>query len=130
MCKSWLFQVNAFRERRALALTLNDTKTAVNKLHQMVNVVVAIIILIISLLILGIATKQYISYSSSQLLLVVFIFGNTCKNIFEAIIFLFVMHPFDVGDRCEIDGVQVQTVELSFVIIYVFLCSYLMQFFS
>ena len=111
MCKSWLFQVNAFRERRALALTLNDTKTAVNKLHQMVNVVVFIIVLIISLLILGIATKQFMTYLSSQLLLVVFIFGNTCKNIFEAIIFVFVMHPFDVGDRCEIDGVEVQTVE-------------------
>lgn len=27
--------------------------------------------------------------------------------MFESIIFLFVMHPFDVGDRCEIDGVQV-----------------------
>lgn len=113
MWKSWLFQVNAFRERRALALTLNDTKTAVNKLHRMVNVVVAAIIFIISLLILGIATKQFISYFSSQLLLVVFIFGNTCKNIFEAIIFLFVIHPFDVGDRCEIDGVQVQMVKLS-----------------
>ena len=111
MCKPWLFQVNAFRERRALALTLNDTKTAVNKLHQMVNVVVVIIVLITSLLILGIATKQFMTYLSSQLLLVAFIFGNTCKNIFEAIIFLFVMHPFDVGDRCEIDGVQVQTVE-------------------
>ena len=111
MCKAWLFQVNAFRERRALALTLNDTKTAVNKLHQMVNVVVFIIVLIISLLILGIATKQFMTYLSSQLLLVVFIFGNTCKNIFEAIIFVFVMHPFDVGDRCEIDGVEVQTVE-------------------
>ena len=77
----------------------------------MVNVVVVIIVLITSLLILGIATKQFMTYLSSQLLLVVFIFGNTCKNIFEAIIFLFVMHPFDVGDRCEIDGVQVQTVE-------------------
>ncbi|XP_020539295.1 mechanosensitive ion channel protein 8 isoform X2 [Jatropha curcas] len=33
--KNWV--VNAFRERRALALTLNDTKTAVNKLHQVVN---------------------------------------------------------------------------------------------
>ncbi|WJZ83498.1 hypothetical protein VitviT2T_003172 [Vitis vinifera] len=107
--KNWV--VNAFRERRALALTLNDTKTAVNKLHQMVNVVVFIIVLIISLLILGIATKQFMTYLSSQLLLVVFIFGNTCKNIFEAIIFVFVMHPFDVGDRCEIDGVEVQTVE-------------------
>ena len=77
----------------------------------MVNVVVVIIVLITSLLILGIATKQFMTYLSSQLLLVAFIFGNTCKNIFEAIIFVFVMHPFDVGDRCEIDGVEVQTVE-------------------
>ncbi|GKA05467.1 mechanosensitive ion channel protein 6-like protein, partial [Tanacetum coccineum] len=36
--KNWV--VNVFRERRALALSLNDTKTAVNKLHQMLNVVV------------------------------------------------------------------------------------------
>ncbi|RVW96672.1 Mechanosensitive ion channel protein 6 [Vitis vinifera] len=109
--KNWV--VNAFRERRALALTLNDTKTAVNKLHQMVNVVVFIIVLIISLLILGIATKQFMTYLSSQLLLVVFIFGNTCKNIFEAIIFVFVMHPFDVGDRCEIDGVEMVVEEMN-----------------
>ncbi|KAK3016866.1 hypothetical protein RJ639_005952 [Escallonia herrerae] len=34
--KNWV--VKAFSERRALALTLNDTKTAVKKLHKMVNV--------------------------------------------------------------------------------------------
>lgn len=34
-------------------------------------------------------------------------FGNMCKTAFEAIIFVFVMHPFDVGDRCVVDGVQV-----------------------
>jgi len=100
-------QVNAFRERRALALTLNDTKTAVNKLHRMLNFLVAIIILVIWLLILEIATTKFLLFVSSQLVLVAFIFGNTCKTIFESIIFLFVMHPFDVGDRCEIDGVQV-----------------------
>lgn len=100
-------QVNAFRERRALALTLNDTKTAVNKLHRMVNVIVAILIVVISLLILGIATSKFLLFLSSQLVLVAFVFGNTCKTAFEAIVFLFVMHPFDVGDRCEIDGVQV-----------------------
>ena len=88
-------------------MTLNDTKTAVNRLHQVVNAVVGIIIVIIWLLRLGIATSKLLVFFSSQLLLVAFIFGNTCKTIFEAIIFLFVMHPFDVGDRCEIDGVQV-----------------------
>lgn len=45
----------------------------------------------------------------SQVLVMIFIFGNTLKTTFEAIIFLFVMHPFDVGDRCLIDGVQVPT---------------------
>ncbi|XP_027769192.1 mechanosensitive ion channel protein Msy2-like isoform X1 [Solanum pennellii] len=98
--------VNAFRERRALALSLNDTKTAVNKLHQMLNVLVAIIILVIWLLILIVATMHFLVFLSSQILLVVFVFGNSAKTTYEAIIFLFVMHPFDVGDRVEVDGVQ------------------------
>ncbi|KAF5188126.1 Mechanosensitive ion channel protein [Thalictrum thalictroides] len=109
--KNWV--VNAFRERKALALTLDDTKTAVNQLHHMVNAVMGIIILIIWLLILGIATTQLLVVVSSQLLLVAFMFGNTCKMVFEAIIFLFVMHPFDVGDRCEIDGVQMVVEEMN-----------------
>ncbi|KAF2314432.1 hypothetical protein GH714_026351 [Hevea brasiliensis] len=110
---SAFFEVNAFRERRALALTLNDTKTAVNKLHRMVNVLVGILIAIIWLLILGIATSKFLVFISSQLLLVAFIFGNTCKTVFESIIFLFVIHPFDVGDRCEVDGVQMVVEEMN-----------------
>ncbi|KAJ4872438.1 Mechanosensitive ion channel protein 5 [Raphanus sativus] len=109
--KNWV--VKAFRERRALALTLNDTKTAVNRLHRIINVLISIIIIIIWLLILGIATTKFLLVLSSQLLLVAFIFGNSCKTIFEAIIFLFVMHPFDVGDRCEIDGVQLVVEEMN-----------------
>lgn len=109
--KNWV--VNAFRERRALALSLNDTKTAVNKLHQMLNAVVGIIIIVIWLLILKVASTHFFIFLSSQLLLVVFVFGNTCKTTFEAIIFLFVMHPFDVGDRCEIDGVQMIVEEMN-----------------
>ncbi|KAL5140275.1 Mechanosensitive ion channel protein 6 [Glycine soja] len=109
--KNWV--VNAFRERRALALTLNDTKTAVNKLHRMLNFIVGIIILVIWLLILELATTKFLLFVSSQVVVVAFIFGNTCKTIFEAIIFLFVMHPFDVGDRCEIDGVQMVVEEMN-----------------
>ncbi|RZC66818.1 hypothetical protein C5167_010506 [Papaver somniferum] len=109
--KNWV--VNAFRERRALALTLDDTKTAVNQLHNMVNVVVGVLIVIIGLLILEIATTKFLVLISSQLLLVAFMFGNTCKMVFEAIIFLFVMHPFDVGDRCEIETVQMVVEEMN-----------------
>ncbi|PPR84872.1 hypothetical protein GOBAR_AA35840 [Gossypium barbadense] len=109
--KNWV--VNAFRERRALAFTLNDTKTAVNRLHRIVDAIVGIVIVVIWLLILEIATSKVLVFISSQLLLVAFVFGNTCKTVFEAIIFLFVMHPFDVGDRCEIDGIQMVVEEMN-----------------
>ncbi|GAA0175817.1 ion channel [Lithospermum erythrorhizon] len=109
--KNWV--VNTFRERRALALTLNDTKTAVKKLHQMVNVLVGVIIIILCAVILGFATSKVLLFMSSQVVVMAFIFGNTCKTAFEAIIFLFVMHPFDVGDRCEIDGVQMVVEEMN-----------------
>lgn len=90
-----------------MAFSLNDTKTAVNKLHHMLNIFVGIIIVIVWLLILKVASVQFFVFLSSQLVLVAFVFGNTCKATFEGIIFLFVMHPFDIGDRCEVDGVQV-----------------------
>ncbi|CAM0944679.1 unnamed protein product [Alopecurus aequalis] len=109
--KNWV--VSAFRERKALALTLNDTKTAINKLNQMGNVVVGLIVSALWLLILEIATTHFFVFISSQLLVAVFVFGNTMKTIFEAIIFLFVMHPFDVGDRCEIEEVQVVVEEMN-----------------
>ncbi|KAJ6739299.1 MECHANOSENSITIVE ION CHANNEL PROTEIN [Salix koriyanagi] len=108
--KNWV--VNAFRERRALALTLNDTKTAVNKLHQMINVIFGIVIVVISLVILGIAKINFFMLLGSQFLVVSFIFGNTAKTLFESIIFLFVIHPFDVGDRWEIDGLIVEEMNI------------------
>lgn len=100
-------QVNVYQERRALALSLSDTKTAVNKLHRVLDVILLLLVLVIWLLVLGVATSQFLVFVSSQLLLIVFVFGNTLKTTFEAIVFLFIMHPFDVGDRCLIDGVQV-----------------------
>ena len=35
---------------------------------------------------------------SSIVLAFAFIFGNNIRNMYEAVIFLFVVHPFDVGD--------------------------------
>ncbi|KAL9244617.1 hypothetical protein vseg_018378 [Gypsophila vaccaria] len=109
--KSWL--VNAFRERRALALTLTDTKSVVNKLHKMMNVIVSCIIILIGIIWLNIISSDSVLFLSSQVVVVAFVFGNTCKNIFESIIFLFVIHPYDVGDRCEIEGVQMVVEEIN-----------------
>lgn len=75
----------------------------------MANVIVAAVILAFWLLALDIANKHFFVLIGSQIVLSAFVIGNTLKVIFEAIVFLFVLHPFDVGDRCEINGVQVRT---------------------
>lgn len=41
-----------------------------------------------------------------------FMVGNSAKNLFEGVIFLFVTHPFDVGDRVFIDGQNLIVKEL------------------
>ncbi|TKY72848.1 Mechanosensitive ion channel protein 10 [Spatholobus suberectus] len=109
--KNWLVKV--YFERRSLVHSLNDTKTAVDDLNTLASVIVLIVIIIVWLLIMGFLTTQVLVFISSQLLLVVFMFGNTAKTVFEAIIFVFVMHPYDVGDRCVIDGVQMIVEEMN-----------------
>ncbi|KAE9587673.1 hypothetical protein Lal_00021888 [Lupinus albus] len=109
--KNWLVKV--YLERKSLVHSLNDTKTAVDELNNIASVVVLIVILIAWLLMMGFLTTQVLVFISSQLLLAGFMFGNTAKTVFEAIVFVFVMHPFDVGDRCVIDGVQMVVEEMN-----------------
>lgn len=101
-------QLKVYKGRKSLAHALNDTKTAVKQLNKLVTGVLVVIMIIVWFLLTGIATTKVLVFLSSQLVVAVFMFGNTCKTIFEAIIFVFVMHPFDVGDRCVIDGTQVK----------------------
>ncbi|XP_051119169.1 mechanosensitive ion channel protein 10-like [Andrographis paniculata] len=105
--------VKVYKSRKALAHALTDTKTAVKQLNKLVTGILIVIIIIIWLLVTGIATTKVLVFLSSQILVAGFVFSNTCKTIFEAIIFVFVMHPFDVGDRCVIDGVQMIVEEMN-----------------
>ncbi|RVW44024.1 Mechanosensitive ion channel protein 10 [Vitis vinifera] len=109
--KKWVVKV--YSERKSLALSLNDAKTAIEELNKITSGVTLIVIIIVWLLLMGLVTTKVLILISSQLLLAAFMFGNTCKTVFEAMIFVFVMHPFDVGDRCVIDGVQMTVEEVN-----------------
>ncbi|PWA71710.1 Like-Sm (LSM) domain-containing protein [Artemisia annua] len=105
--------VKVYNGRKALAHALSDTKTAVKQLDKLVTAVLIIVVIVVWLLLTEIATTKILVLLSSQLVVAAFIFGNTCKTIFEAIVFVFIMHPFDVGDRCCIDGVQLIVEEMN-----------------
>ncbi|XP_073525322.1 uncharacterized protein [Phyllobates terribilis] len=100
--RKWVVKV--FKDRQQLQHALNDNKTAVKQLNKIVTAILLVILFILWLLLTELASTKLLLFFSSQLVVAAFIFGNTCKTIFEAIIFVFVTHPFDVGDRCVIDG--------------------------
>lgn len=114
--------MKVYNGRKALAHALNDTKTAVKQLDKLVTAILVIIVLLVWLLLMEIATTKVLVFLSSQVVVAAFMFGNTCKTIFEAIIFVFVMHPFDVGDRVVVDGVQVISIVHICMCIYICIC--------
>ncbi|VVB14194.1 unnamed protein product [Arabis nemorensis] len=105
--------VKVYQSRKALAHSLNDTKTAVKQLNKLVTGILIVITLVIWLLLLEVATTKVLLFFSTQLVALAFIIGSTCKNLFESIIFVFVMHPYDVGDRCVIDGTPLLVEEMN-----------------
>ncbi|KAJ4882980.1 Mechanosensitive ion channel protein 10 [Raphanus sativus] len=105
--------VKVYTSRKALAHSLNDTKTAVKQLNKLVTAILIVITIVIWLLLLEVATTKVLLFFSTQLVALAFIIGSTCKNLFESIVFVFVMHPFDVGDRCVVDGVPMLVEEMN-----------------
>ncbi|XP_074281855.1 mechanosensitive ion channel protein 10-like [Silene latifolia] len=108
---NWVVRV--YKDRQALKHALNDNKTAVDELNKIAIGILIVIMIILWLLLTEVATTKMLLFFSSQLVVAAFIFGNTCKTIFEAIIFVFVMHPFDVSDRCVIDGTMLIVEEMN-----------------
>ncbi|KAF2613298.1 hypothetical protein F2Q70_00007335 [Brassica cretica] len=105
--------VKVYTSRKALAHSLNDTKTAVKQLNKLVTAILMVVTLVIWLLLLEVATTKVLLFFSTQMVALAFIIRNTCKNLFESIIFVFVMHPYDVGDRFVVDGVPMLVEEMN-----------------
>jgi hypothetical protein len=69
-----------------------------------VQVLIAVI-LTISYLIMSVSNQALLAVTSMLLMPVVGILGNLLRNTFESLLFLFIVHPFDVGDKVFIEGV-------------------------
>ncbi|KAH0895992.1 hypothetical protein HID58_045560 [Brassica napus] len=106
----WVIKV--YTSRKALGHSLNDTKTAVKQVDKILSGVLFVVTFIIWLILMDIATTKFLVVFSSQFVGLAFMIGSTCKNIFESFVFVFVMHPYDVCDRCLIDGVVLLVEEI------------------
>lgn len=96
--------LNIYKERKALAAGLSDSKTVVRKLDIVFSCMCLFLLLFVWLSILNVDVTNFFLTFSSFLLAFTFIFGNSMKEIYESVVFLFVTHPFDVQDRVIINN--------------------------
>eukprot|EP00898_Chlorokybus_atmophyticus_P004124 jgi/Chlat1/4712/Chrsp30S04761 len=108
--KMWVLTV--YQERRALARTLKDHKTIIEQLHRVLNFVVFIILIFAWLFILGVDTTKALVAASGWVLVLATTVGASLKTTFESIVWLFSVHPFDVGDRLRVNGIDVVVDEM------------------
>jgi small-conductance mechanosensitive channel len=105
------FVLETYNNRQHLEKSMRSSSQAIGKLDSIFKTIAGIIILFISSSVWKIDTTKFLTSLISIWAGLIFAFGGVLKNMVEACIFLFITHPYDVGDRVEIDGIAYFVVE-------------------
>ncbi|KAJ3035964.1 hypothetical protein HDV00_003258 [Rhizophlyctis rosea] len=95
--------IHMYKDRRGLFRALRDLSQAVGKLNRVFYIVSGVVTFCVALGVFGVPLSAMLPFTSFVLALS-FVFGGAAKQTFECLLFLFVTHPYDAGDRVIIDG--------------------------
>lgn len=98
------------RQRKSLNSSMHDVDQAINALDGLLLTIALIICIFVIIAFLAPGFRATLATSATALLSLSFIFATTAQEILGSCIFLFVKHPYDIGDRVDITTEQL-TVE-------------------
>ncbi|KAL7424777.1 hypothetical protein Q5752_000461 [Cryptotrichosporon argae] len=101
------------RDRLSLEASMRDLDGAVRRLDDILLVVVLAIDVLILAAMLTTKLTTLVTSAGSFILSLSWLIGTTSQEILAACIFLFVKHPYDVGDRIEVDAVSYTVVKMN-----------------
>ncbi|KAF2204819.1 hypothetical protein GQ43DRAFT_468757 [Delitschia confertaspora ATCC 74209] len=92
------------RERKAIATSMHDVDQAINALDGLLSTIVFIVCVFIFIAFVNQNFVATLTTSATALLSLSFVFAVTCQEVLGSCIFLFVKHPYDIGDRVDINN--------------------------
>jgi hypothetical protein len=98
------------RQRKALNSSMHDVDQAINALDGLLLTIALIVCIFVIIAFLAPGFRATLTTSATALLSLSFVFATTAQEILGSCIFLFVKHPYDIGDRVDITTEQL-TVE-------------------
>jgi hypothetical protein len=90
------------RERKSIASSMHDVDQAINVLDRLLAVVVFIIVVLVFVAFLNKGFGTTLATTGTALLSLSFVFSVSAQEVLGSCIFLFVKHPYDIGDRVDI----------------------------
>lgn len=92
------------RERKAITASLKDLDSVVSKLDDFFLFVVCVITMLVFISLISTSAAGVLTSAGSAVLALSWLFSATAQEFLQSCIFVFVKHPFDVGDRVTIYG--------------------------
>lgn len=92
------------REKKAIAASIKDLDSVITKLDRVFFFVIIIIAVIVFISIVSSSTAAALTSAGTAILGLSWLLQATAQEFLQSIIFVFVKHPFDVGDRVTIYG--------------------------
>ncbi|KAF2869387.1 mechanosensitive ion channel-like protein family [Massariosphaeria phaeospora] len=92
------------RERKSITASLKDLDSVVSKLDDVFMFIVLIITVLVFISLISSSAATVLTSAGSTLLALSWLFSVTAQEFLQSCIFVFVKHPYDVGDRVGIYG--------------------------
>lgn len=94
--------------------SLNDTDTAIGALRTWLSVSVYVLLAVAAAIIFEVTTFHYVILIAAPVAAGIACFGEMMNKAVTGFVFVLIVHPFDVGDACEIDDEKVKHTYLFF----------------
>eukprot|EP00873_Tetraselmis_striata_P024661 jgi/Tetstr1/444925/TSEL_032743.t1 len=102
-----------YTARGNIAKSLSNTESMIGSLQSCLAAGLHFLFFALYMVIWQIDVLAGFSAFSATVLGLSFIFGNSIRNLFESMLFLFVEHPYDIGDWVEIDGALYEVIKIT-----------------
>lgn len=101
------------RVRKSIARSMHDVDQAIHVLDTLLLTVALVVMILVFVSFVTTGAATVIAAGATSLLSLSFVFSVTAQEVLGSCIFLFVKHPFDVGDRVEISSQELFVEEIS-----------------
>lgn len=92
------------RERKSITASLKDLDSVVSKLDDVLSFLVLVIFVLVLISLISTSAAGVLTSAGSAVLALSWLFSATAQEFLQSLIFVFVKHPFDVGDRVSVYG--------------------------